>query len=115
MDSASWALIVVALISVVSAVLSGRAAKSAARLNSDATVMNSRTQAETDAYNRARKMDIETIERQDREIDEIRDNSEKLREKVRELTKDNERIHEDNDRLRRRISALEQQLGETNG
>jgi septal ring factor EnvC (AmiA/AmiB activator) len=115
MDSASWALVLVALISVLSAFLSGRAARSAAKLSSDATIVNSRTQAETEAYNRARKMDIETIERQDHEIAEIRENSEKLREKVRTLTIDNERIHEDNDRLRRRITALELQIGEPNG
>jgi septal ring factor EnvC (AmiA/AmiB activator) len=112
MDGASWAVVIVGAISLVSAFLSGRAAKTAARHTSDASVMNSRTQAETEAYNRARKMDTETIERQAKEIEQIRANSENLREKLRELKEDNERLHEDNDRLRRRVTRLEQQVGE---
>lgn len=77
-------------------------------------MMNSKTLAETEAYNRARKLDTETIERQEREIKEIRANNEDLRDKVRALKTDNESIHEDNDRLRRRIARLEKQIGESN-
>jgi septal ring factor EnvC (AmiA/AmiB activator) len=113
MDGSNWATIIVAAVSVVSAYLAGRAAKTAAKHTSDASVMNSRTQAETEAYNRARKMDIETIERQKKDIEEIRQNNADLREKLRELKKDNELIHEDNDRLRRRIAKLEK-AGESN-
>lgn len=119
MGGSDWAAIFVALISIISAIFSGRSARTAAKYNSDASVMNSRTQAETEAYNRARKMDIETIERQDKDIEELRLNSEKLRERVRLLMQDNERLREDNGRLHeenqsllRRVDRLEKQQGE---
>lgn len=114
MNGDNWAQILVALVAVISAFLAQRSAKNAAKLNSDATITNSKTLAETEAYNRARKMDVETIERQDEDIRELRENSNKLREKYRELKQDNELLHEDNDRLRRRVTALERQIGETN-
>lgn len=114
MRGSDWATITVALISVISALLASRAAKTAAKFNSDASVTNSKIQAETEAYERARSMDIKTIERQDQEIEEIRQNSEKLREKVRMLMEHNERLrdenqrlHRDNETLMRRISRLE--------
>lgn len=115
MGSSDWAIIIVALISVISAFASGRAARNAAKYNSDASVMNSRTQAETEAYHRARKMDVETIDRQDKEIEEIRLNNQQLREKVRSLLADNQRIHEENESLKRRVSLLEQNQGENHG
>lgn len=113
MDGANWAAIIVAFVSVFSAILSGRAANKAAQSSSSASIMNSRTQAETEAYNRARKMDIETIERQDEELAEIREENKRIIGRIRELKIDNERLNEDNDRLRRRISHLERVLGET--
>lgn len=119
MKGSEWAIIIVALISVLSAIFSGRSAKAAAKYNSDASVMNSRTMAETEAYERARRMDIATIERQDEEIAEIRENAEKLRDKVRtlmqhntQLREDNQKLHQDNETLRRRIARLETQLGD---
>lgn len=122
MDQISWAGVVVALIGVISAWLSGRSARAAAKYNADASMASNKAQAETEAYQRARNMDLKTIQRQDEEIEEIRINSEKLREKVRTLIQDNERLrtdnqrlHDDNDALRRRVSRLEQQLGETSG
>jgi predicted RNase H-like nuclease (RuvC/YqgF family) len=105
MDAGNWAAIIVAAIALFSAILSGRAAAGASKFSSRAI-------AETEAYNRARKMDIETIERQDKEIEEIREENRQMQQKIRELKLDNERLHEDNDRLRRRVARLEQQLGE---
>jgi predicted RNase H-like nuclease (RuvC/YqgF family) len=64
---------VVALIGIISAWLSGRSARKAAQASADASMANARTQAETDAYNRARKMDIETISRQENEIKKLSD------------------------------------------
>jgi len=113
--SSDWAVIIVAIISVISAALAGRSARKSAQYTSDAAVTNSRTLAETDAYNRARKMDIETIERQDKEIDEIREQNRQLRTKVRELQEHNERIDEENKNLRRRVARLEQHQEETSG
>lgn len=114
MAGADWAAIIVGIISVVSAVFSGRAARSAAKYNSDASIANARIQAETEAYNRARRMDVETIERQDREIEEIRQHNERLRDKIRKLTVDNLELREENESLRRRVTRLEQ-LGGNHG
>lgn len=100
MDGSNWATIIVAIVSVGSAYLAGRAARSAAKHTSDASVMNSRTQAETEAYNRARNMDMQTIERQEKEL-------EKLRSRVTILEQNEERLNEDNDRLRSRLTRLE--------
>lgn len=115
MDQINWAGIVIAAIGVVASWLAGRAAKNASKYSA-------RTQAETEAYQRARKMDVETIERQDQEIDEIRKNNQDLRQKVRTLMLDNERLRaeiqqeqEDNATLRRRVSRLEKQQGELSG
>jgi|ERR1043165_1575695 FtsZ-binding cell division protein ZapB len=115
MKGSDWAVIIVALISVVSAVLAGRSARKAAKYDSDASIMNSKTLAETDAYNRARKMDIETIERQDKEIDEIREQNRRLRAKIRELQVDNENLHEENKSLKQRVTRLEQHQEENSG
>lgn|SRR5690349_650858 len=114
-NSSDWAVIIVAMISVVSAALAGRSARKSAQYTSDAAVTNSRTVAETEAYNRARKMDIETIERQDKEIDEVREQNRQLRLKVRELQADYERVHEENRLLRQRVTRLEQHQEETSG
>lgn len=113
MDGANWAAIAVAAISIISAWLSGRAAHRAAQSSSTASIANEKTKAETEAYHRARKMDLETIDRQAEKIDELREENKKLFEQIRELKADNERLHEDNDRLRRRLSRLELQVGET--
>lgn len=97
MTASLWATIIVAVISVGSAVFSGRAAK-----------YGSRTQAETEAYIRARKIDTETIDRQEKQL-------EKLRERVLILEASEERLNEDNDRLRSRVSALERKVEELGG
>jgi len=99
MDS-TWATIIVAAIALVSAIFSGKA-------SSNASKYTTRTQMETEAYNRARAMDLKTIERQDRELDELQKKYDQLDEKYRFLKQDNESLHEDNDRLRRRITRLE--------
>jgi predicted RNase H-like nuclease (RuvC/YqgF family) len=119
MEGSDWAAVIVGLISVIAAIFSGKAARSAAKLNADASTTNSRTLAETEAYARARKMDIETIERQEEDIEELRKNNHQIREKLRALMEHNERLrndnqslHQDNEVLRRRVSRLEVQLGD---
>lgn len=95
-----WATIIVAAIALVSAFFSGRSA-------SNASKYTTRTQAETEAYNRAREMDLRTIKRQDEELEELEKKYDDLDEKYKLLKQDNEQLHEDNDRLRRRVSRLE--------
>ena len=119
MDASNWSVIAVAIISLLGAVLSGRAAKKATKITTEASIANSKLLAETEAYNRARKMDVETIEHKTNQIKEIKaehaetirqikTNNEELRAKVRELKKDNERLHQENISLRERVTRLEQ-------
>jgi FtsZ-binding cell division protein ZapB len=107
MKGSDWAVVIVGLVSLISAILAGRSARKAAQYDSDASIMNSKTLAETEAYNRARKMDIETINRQDQEIDDIREQNYQLRKQVRKLQEDNDRIHEENRILKQRVARLE--------
>lgn len=100
MDAGSWATVIVGAVALISAILSARAAAGASKYSS-------RAQAETEAYNRARKMDVETIDRQDKEMEEIRADNALMLQRMKELKLDNERLHQDNDRLRRRITDLE--------
>jgi predicted RNase H-like nuclease (RuvC/YqgF family) len=92
--TADWATIIVAGVALVSAIFSGRSA-------SNASKYSTRTQAETEAYNRARAIDTATIERQEKELV-------KLRKKVEELDEDNEMLHGENEDLRRRVRILEE-------
>jgi hypothetical protein len=101
-SAASWAAIVVALISALGAWAAQRSARSA-------TTVSEKTKAETEAYIRARKMDVETIERQDKELDELRRRDEARELAIRELRVDNEKLHNENIALRRRVAALERQ------
>lgn len=100
MEPSNIAAIVVAFISVLSAWLAGRAARSAAKFSADASTSNEKIKAETEAYDRARKMDIATIKRQDEELDE-------LRAEVKSLKEDNRTLHRQNEALRSRVSTLE--------
>jgi TolA-binding protein len=99
-EQISWSSVLIALIGIVSAWLSARAARNAAKFSADASTANTRAQAETEAYNRARKMDIETIHRQDQEIAELHD-------EIRQLKEDNRTLHQRNNALRRRVALLE--------
>lgn len=89
MDATNVASLIVALIAAVTAIASQR---SAAR----ASTVNARTAAEEEAYNRARKMDIETIDRLIAENKELREREKELQEQV--------------DILKWRISRLERGL-----
>lgn len=104
MRIADWAPIIIALISLSSAWLAGRSARSAAKYNTDASITNERVKAETDSYVRARDMYVTTIQHQDAELKDLRD-------ELRELKADNRRLNQENTELRRRVSLLEQQGG----
>lgn len=75
MNAATIASLIVAVIAALAAIASQRAA-------SKASVVNSKTMAETEAYNRARKMDIDTIERLDKENKELREREKELEEQI---------------------------------
>lgn len=100
-DPAVFASIIVVIISGLSAYASQRAASRATRLNTDAT---NRTDMEKEAYERARKFDVETITRQDTNIDELREEIKVLRKEIDELKVKNRSLVSD-------IIRLEQELG----
>lgn len=89
MDTTNVASLIVACIAALTAIASQRSA-------SKASTVNARTAAEEEAFNRARKMDIETIERLDRENKELREREKELEEQV--------------DILRWKVSRLERGL-----
>lgn len=100
----------VAAIAALSAYASQRAAAKASTLN---TTTTTRVDMEKEAYDRARKFDIETIERQDAEIDELRQDNKELHEKIdvaraeaRSARAEAREAHAEADRLRRELMVL---------
>lgn len=89
MDATNLASLIVACIAALTAIASQRSA-------SKASVVNSRTAAEEEAFNRARKMDVDTIDRLDKENKELREREKELEEQV--------------DILRWKVSRLERGL-----
>lgn len=77
------------------------------RQSSKAAIVNEKAKAEVEAYNRARAMDLRTMELQDAEFHELRDKHETLKKRVGEVELRNEELEVENSRLRRRIAALE--------
>lgn len=78
MDPVNIASVLVALIAALAAYASQRAA-------AKASTTNSRTDMEREAYERARKFDTDTIERQDAEIAELRAEIQQLRAEIDQL------------------------------
>jgi lipopolysaccharide export LptBFGC system permease protein LptF len=96
MNAVNIASIIIALISLLGALASNRSAKNAEKIKADAakeaektkaeaSQTNAKLEVEKDAYNRARKMDIETIQRQDLEIEELRQANLKLKTRLKEV------------------------------
>lgn len=75
-----------AIVSAVVAIVASGSAYASQRAASRASMVNSRTAAEEEAYIRARDMDIETIRRQDEEIAELRAENKSLHKKMRDLS-----------------------------
>ena len=105
LDPTSLAAVIVAIVGALGAWAAARSARSA-------SLISEKTKAEQEAYARARKMDVETIERQDKEIAELRDLDAARELAIRELRQDNQRLHEENAALRRRVTTLEEQQGD---
>jgi predicted RNase H-like nuclease (RuvC/YqgF family) len=110
MVGSDWAAIAVGVISVIAAIFSGRAAQRAAKISTDAGVSTQKIMAETEAYNRARAMDTETIKFQGAKITGLMEDNERILRAIRQLREENQMLHEDNDRLRRKVAGLEQKL-----
>lgn len=117
MDWGNWVTILVAVIAALSAYASQRAAAKASNLN---TTTTSRVDMEKEAYDRARKFDIETIERQDAEIAELRQDNKDLHEKIdvarseaRAARQEAREAHAEADALRRELDDLRRQQHST--
>lgn len=122
MTGSDWAVIVVAVISLVGALLSARSARGAAKYNAEASHASARAEAETEAYNRARKMDVETIHRQDEEIKELIADNKKLRDDLKTLKADHDKLwgryreqHEELQTLRRHVARLSEESEKDDG
>jgi predicted nuclease with TOPRIM domain len=85
--------IIISLIAATATWLASRAASKASVKNA---VTSSRAVMEEEAYQRARTYDVETIRRQDEEIDELRENQKTLNADVKMVNKENERLHQEN-------------------
>lgn len=116
-DGGDMITLAVAVIAALSAWASQRSASRASSLNVATT---SRVDMEKEAYDRARKFDIETIERQDAEIAELRTDNQDLHNKVdvarreaREARREAREAHAEADRLRVELTQLKQQVGDT--
>jgi TolA-binding protein len=101
MDAVNVASVIVAAIAALSAYASQRNASRASTINTQAT---SRVDMEKEAYERARQFDTDTIERQDKEIQELRQEIAVLKAAHR---KELEEFREENRRLRLRVVRLE--------
>lgn len=113
MDAGDWATIICSLAALLGAVVTSRNSRKAQERNttvvSATELEKARIAAETAAYERARKMDVETIERQDKEIDDLREKVEHLNRDVKIVNEHNEELVEKNERLERRNEEILQQ------
>lgn len=110
MEPAAIASIIVSLIAALAGYASQRAAAKASTKNAATT---SRADLEKEAYERARAFDTETIERQDKELAELRQHVRELNADVKRVVTENEQLHdenrtvlEDNARLRAEVRIL---------
>lgn len=89
----------VPIASVIVSIIAAYSAIKTSRTSANATTVNARTNAETEAYTRARKLDVETITRQDAEIKELYEKLEHLNNDVKMVHSENEVLRVDNARI----------------
>jgi predicted nuclease with TOPRIM domain len=106
--------IIISIIAALSGYLASRASAKASVKN---VATSSRVEMEKEAYERARKMDTQTIERQDAELAELFENQRNLNADIKLVNKENELLHgenriilEDNARLRTEVAYLRQRV-----
>lgn len=71
------------LVAIIAALGAWAAQRSAAKASTFNTAVSGRLDAEKEAYNRARALDVETITRQDTELELLRKENETLRSELR--------------------------------
>ena len=122
------ASIIVSAIAAWSARASSKASARASTVNAtvarEASGEQSRVEMEKDAYTRARKLDVETIERLEAEVSDLRTSNEHLNNDVKMVHRENAEVREtnarilaqnrsvleDNRTLRREVARLRQRL-----
>lgn len=111
MDKSDVVTLLVAIISGLFALASQQQSSKAVKANNKATVdatnIQSRADLETEAYMRARAMDVATIQRQDQEIEELNEKYDTLESKYETLEGKYEKAMRENRELRARVEALE--------
>lgn len=115
MDWGNVVSLFVAAMAALAALASQRSASRASTMNTQTT---SRVDMEKEAYDRARKFDIETIERQDAEIaslrEDLKDANDKIdiaRAEARAARAEAREAHAEADELRKELRALRIQTG----
>ncbi len=121
MDGGDYASIVAAIVAAFSAWAVARSSSKANRLSKEletkalveskeletaATKESIRSQAETDAYERARAFDIATIERQTAEILQVRADNVHLNSDVKRVNRENQELFNEREALRNEIRAM---------
>lgn len=110
MDSTNIAGLVVSVIATFVGYMSARSASKATTRNTELTA---RFSMEDKAYERARKFDTDTIERQDKEIEELRAVNQKFEIEVHELKEANRKLGDvqaTNEALNREVQELRDRI-----
>lgn len=125
MDASFVTAVASIIVGSVAAIAGFAAQRSAAKATVQTTNISTQAQALDQAYERARKFDLETITRQDEEIDELRatntsqshsirklrENDRKQQKEIRELNEANEALHAQVVALTLRLAKYEQKGG----
>lgn len=102
----NWVPIASIIVSVVAALASWAASRASSRASTLNATTTSRSALETEAYVRARKLDVETIERQDAEIDDLREMALHLNNDVKMVHNQSQQVLDENRRLREENAQL---------
>lgn len=89
--------------------LETQAAVESERIRKEAATETTRSQAETEAYERARSFDIATIERQTAEILQVRADNVHLNADVKRVNRENQELFAEREALRNEIRAMHEE------
>lgn len=103
LDPASLAAVIIAVIGVFSSLAANRSSSKTSQI---VTETSGRLEAEREAYQRARSMDVQTIERQEEELESLRQREMALHMHNIELRERQDKIMEENSELRNALSEI---------
>lgn len=105
-------VLVSVLISLITGMGGWLAAREARKANTTNTLASNRVEMEKEAYERARALDTETINRQSKQIQELLDNQEHLNRDVKLEHEENERLHQEHMRMLEEGERLRMELAQ---